>query len=157
MEWITKALFIYTIDTSHLVFGPNGSTATLYKSVGINKVQRAVFLSPNFPNLLDISSGGTLYQYDFATGIITTLGSFPNGANIAGMTYNNNVLYGVQYSGGSGNIDVITTLVQASSTLQFNRIALLPEQTAMPVFFFGASTLYVSNGNSGLIRTLVRL
>jgi hypothetical protein len=97
---------LYTISTTMAqdVNHDVGFFATSVGSIGVNNIVGSVFISSN---LLDVSAGNTLYQYNLTTNTTTNLGTYTNKANISSLAYNG-LLYGVQFSPSPGNLDLLT-------------------------------------------------
>jgi hypothetical protein len=132
---------LYTITTV-LVSDRNKNltfTATLVNSsVGVNNTKGTVFVSAD---LLDISTGDNLYQYNLTTQISTKLGSF-NNANIAGLGYNG-LLFGVQFSPSPGAIELISGV--NLSPLKNSSFQGASGNSSM---FLGSSFAYLLDGNN---------
>jgi hypothetical protein len=141
---------LYTIATT-LSLDANNNIGLAATSIGaissVSDVRGAVWISSN---LLDISWGGTnLSQYNLTTKAIpVSLGAYSNSTftpNIGGLAYNGS-LYGVQFSPSPSWIDLISGV--KATNLAGSMLSNGANGTAPA--FFGASLLYVSDGNNNL-------
>jgi hypothetical protein len=139
---LTNNGVLYTINVSALATDVNndvGFFCTQVSSLGVT-VTGSTFISSN---LLDISTGSALYQYNLTTKATTNLGSFSNNANVSGLSFGGS-LFGVQYSPSPGSIQLISGVNLATLTnSSFNGA------NGQSSLFVGTSPIiYLADGNS---------